>query len=143
MNNKRSMGQNISQTFFASHLVALDLFGLVIAFENIRADEVLPGVITLAAIFILPLVVMLNNLPQKVAQHISATWISILALVISLFGVLLMASDAIYYIRLPDDFISTQGMNMLRITAYFGLGVFALAFLVTLGAIVLEFRKRE
>jgi len=130
MNSRPSSSHRISNIFFVSILAAASVYGMAISIESVLAGELLPGLIAFTILVLAIAATVILRIPSYFAAHFSGTTISLIAIAISMIGLLLAISDAATFVGLPEDMMTSPGAQSLRTVSLVGVASFGLALIV-------------
>jgi len=134
MNSQSSSSQRLSNIFFLSILVAAGIYGVAIVIESLSAGELVPGLITLAIVTFAVAATIILHIPNYFGSNFSGSTISLLAIAVSIFGLLLTVPNAASFADLPDSMLNSSGVQNLRTVSYIGAVSFGLALIINVVA---------
>ena len=120
MNNVQSSSHTLSNIFFVSILIAAGVYAFAIALEGLSAGDLLPGSISLVILAFAVGATVILHIPNYFASNFSSTTISLLAIAVSIFGLLLTVPDAPSFANLPEGMLTSPGTQNLRIVSLIG-----------------------
>lgn len=133
----------VSRTFFISQLIAISLVGLSAAAADLAASDLLPGILTIAAVLVVVAVVWGFRLPATFANRLSPGALSFGAILFSVFAVGFSYVDASGYADRPEAVLARPVVQILRAGSVLALAAFTLALLANVIAAVFALRARR
>jgi len=101
----------------------------------------MPGLITLTILILAIAAAFVLRISNYFAAHFSSTTISLIAIAISMLGLLLAISDAATFGGLPEQMAASPGVQSLRTVSRVGVASFGLALLVNILAALIVPRQ--
>ena len=134
MNSRAGSGLRISNIFFVSILAAASIYGMAASIESVSFGDLFPGLIIFAILASAIATTFILRIPSYFASQFSRNTISLLAIAISILGLLLAISDAATFVGLPEYMMTRPGVQSQRIVSFVGVASFSLALIVNVVA---------
>ena len=115
-------------------MIAASVYAIAIAVESLSAGDLLPGLITLVILAFAIAATAILHIPNYFASNFSSTTISLLAIAVSILGLLLTVPNAASFADLPEGMLTSPGTQNLRIVSLIGVASFVLALVVNVTA---------
>ena len=141
MSSQSNTSHRLSDIFFVSILIAAGIYAVAIAIESVSAGDFIPALITIAILVGAIAATAILRIPSYFASNFSSTTISLLAIAVSILGLLLAISDAASFADLPEHMMTSPGVQNQRLVSIVGVVSVCLALFVNLLAALIVPRQ--